>query len=53
MGLSLAYRSCKEIEQFLQTTWKFVDALNLESVRNVCVPQRLWRIDTTTQGHHT
>ena len=49
----LTYCSCKEGEEFLQSTWHFVDALSLESIANVRVPQRLWGIDTATQGHHT
>ena len=51
--LSWTYCSCKESEQLLKSTWNFTDALDLESIGNVRVPQRFWRVDTTTQGHHT
>ena len=50
---SATYCSCKECEQLLESTRNFVDALNAESIGKVRVPQRLWRVDTTAQGHHT
>ena len=47
------YCSCKESEKVTQSFWCLVHLSKLESISNVRVTQRFWRVDATAKRHHT